>query len=250
MLRRYPWLLGIVLALAVSARGQKSYSEAGAPPPDRVWSAADYKAFANLLGGGVIKLPTLGEPESAALFARLVNPANLERYRSPATPVRVRLQALTQMTKSWKEILLVYTRAERDGRKLSREIASAMGMLVRVSSLSLAPTMEIFSAIPPTAPDRAKRLEALETMKASLVEVFLGTEASLDERSFYSPLDLAVLVAALAESLPAFMPALSARQRLELLDRLKKRKSEFTEQASLAHLDAMIETLLRAPAGP
>lgn len=243
MLRRYPWLLGIVLALALPAYAQKSYAEAGASAPDRVWAAADYKAFANLLANGVIKLPTRDDAEGAAMFARLVNRDNLEKYRSPATPARVKVQALTQMMRNWKEILLVYARAVREGRKLSREIAAGMGMMLQVSALSLAPTMEILAAVPANAPDRAKRLEALEEMKEGLLEVLHGTEASLDERSFYSPADLAVLVASLAESLPLLLPALSAKQRAEFGNRLKKRKSEFQDAPSLVHFDAMIGAL-------
>ena len=246
MLRRYFALLGIMWALAISAHAQNRYVEAGAPAPDRIWSGADYEAFARLLTSGAVKLPTLDDPDGREIFTRLVNPANLELYRSQEVPALTRLRGLGQATMACKDILMAYTEAANKGRKVARETAACLAILVRVTSLSFLPANELLASIPADSPKRAGAEAGVEQMKQGLVEALAGSEASLGEREFYSEADLAVLVAALAECMPALAPNLSANQRTELRIKFRKRKAEFKGKTTLVHFDTLITALASA----
>ncbi|HEY1110648.1 MAG TPA: hypothetical protein VGE76_18500 [Opitutaceae bacterium] len=243
MLRRSFTLLGIVLALVVSAQAQNSYVEAGAPAPDRAWSGTDYQAFAKLLTSGAVKLPTLDDPDGREIFTRLTNPENLEIYRSQHLSALLRLQGLSQAMLGCKDIVLAYAEAANKGRKVSRESAASMAILVRVTSLSFAPADEVVASVPADAPNRAQGEAGVAQMKKGFVEMLAGAEISLGERNFYSEADLAVLVAALAESVPSFVSNLSTNQRVELRNKFRKRKTEFKGKTTLAHFDTLIAAL-------
>lgn len=243
MFRRLLGLLGIVLALAGSAYAQNRYVEAGAPAPDRTWTGADYETFSKLLASGAVKLPTLDEPDGREIFARLVNTENLEMYRSTEIPAIIRLQGLGQAMGAFKDILLAYVAAANKGKKVSREAAASMAMMVRVTSLSLVPANEILAATPADAPRRAQVEAGVGQMKKGFIETLNGAETSLGEREFYSEADLAALVAALAESMPLILPNLSANQRIELRNKFRKRKPEFKGATTLKHLDTIVTAL-------
>jgi hypothetical protein len=241
--RLFPALVFSFL-LASSGLAANKFVEAGAPAPDRAWLGSDYQKMAELLSTGKLATPTLADPDGAAILRRMWSPENFKFYRNRLLPIGERLPSMQGVQSSVQALLEVYVKDANSGRKVSREIVETLAFGLRSSVVML----ELVDEIVPTIPaDRREQMDAaLQQIRGELIRLFNVANVTLGERKVYSDADRSILLAAMAETLPAIKRVFPDEIVAEFRGRLEQRKTEFKDRADLRALDQMVQTLTPA----
>lgn len=236
----------LIVALAdLRAFAANRFVELGAPAPDREWSGRDYVDFADVLQSGRFKgLPKVTEPEGREILERVVNVENFGMIRNELLPLVQRMQYCGELSKGLNDVVLAYVREANRGGKVSRELAMLLAMTLRSTAVMLE-LVEV-QMRESVADEQAGKLRTrgYEQVKSGLATVVAGAETTLGERTYYTEDDLVILLEALAETLPAIAPTLTANFRAELLRKFERHKRTFTTASARKHLTSIEDALM------
>jgi hypothetical protein len=205
--------------------------KAGCPPPDRVWTGADYQKFGELVKSGKIELPMLSSDETRPFFLALVNREALSSYSNKKNPVGARFQECIQCYSALAPVLMKYLEQHNSGKAdCSREMARLTAFVLHASTVLVNLTQEFLPTIPKDA-TYADRMAGLEQMKDGLRTVWTGAADSLAERTTYAGEEEVLIIAeAMIEELPAqsefIGPAAVQALRSKIAGFLEKEKSD------------------------
>lgn len=149
------------------------------------------------------------------------------------------------MQQAANTIMKKYAVEANNGANLNREVAEQMAFSLKMATVMISLVDEFL----PTIKKDEKyeiRIDGLRKMKMSMETVFSGAEESLGERKFYTDGDLAILLAAMSETLPRFNAVFSDDFRSELRGKLKRRASEFQSPSSVRLIELMQKELGRS----
>ncbi len=207
-----------LLAKAPEDQAQlNEFIQKGCPPPQRIWEGSDYAKAREMIEKGELPLPHAGDPVLSPILKRMINPANIEALgRTNGTP-DTKFRFANQVGFNLPPLIALYQKAARNGEKVEPEIASLTALLVKVAAFSFS-----FSPEPSeqSADKRAESERSYEELGTGLMKMFDGMIAQL-ERGDWSETNDLVLVASLAENLPAVRAALPAETLKDFRTRLE-----------------------------
>lgn len=207
------------------------YVKAGCPPPDRVWSGADYVKFGELLKSGKIELPMLND-ESKPIILALVNREGLACYLNKDVPLRDRLNECLKVYLALPPVLQKYADRYQAKADCSREMASVIAFVIYTST-SLVNLMQEMLPTVPKDENYGARMEGIKRMKGGIRTILLSAADSL--AATFAEEDILIILEAMNENLPAqgeFVgPAFVQELRAKVTRYLEKEKSDKVEAA-------------------
>jgi hypothetical protein len=212
----------LALALLATLLAAAAAANPAYPDPGQAWTERQYVDFHFAHYNGRRALPHLREADSARLFNRLVDPANIEAIRAAHGNAAARRLALDQVLAAVGAIRSSYLYAAQVGEPLAEE-------LTRIQVFQLELVAAILAA--GASPDLTKTHPAWRT-------AFLGAVASLEENGLYTDEQALMLVQAMVKHFGAIAPVLLPEDREDLAQR-------FLRRAETARSDALRVALAR-----
>ena len=216
--------------------------EAGFPATSREWAGDDYTQIAGLLADGKTPLPRLADAEGQAFIRRLTSTDNLSLYRNRSLPIGERLVGFSSLMGGVNAVAKQYLAAVGRGLDVHRELTAEFAFILRAAAVGV----DLMKEFLPTVPHDdhyAARMQGVAQFKSGLTTMFAGAEVSLSEKDFYSSEDRSLLLAAMAETLPAINKIFAPDYRVELRRKLEGHRAAFPDDQDARHLQAMIDTL-------
>jgi hypothetical protein len=223
MMRALSGILAIGLCLAVWA---SPAAQAGAPSPINPWTKREYVDFYFSHFNGNLALPHLREPQSKAMFERIVDPKNVLLITDSPKSMQEKQREIILVLSIMGEIRAAYAYAVLVGEPLQEE-------LTRVRTFTL---YVLDTAIWLSGGDiNPQRKDALRT-------TFLGVADALSERTLYSGRQIADLSSALAEHYPTISQVLADADRRDFRERIKRLKKAEQDPAVEAAYAQLLRT--------
>lgn len=239
-----------ILEFAQSSYGANRYVENGIPSPSHEWYGQEYARAAELLTRETLALPIYDGADGEKVFLRMISADNFSFARNRTIPLAQRMENFLTMQQAVNSITKKYALEANRGAKLNREICEQLAFSLRMCTVMF----ELVDEFLPTIKKDEKyevRVDGLRKIKMSMETVFSVAEQSLGERSFYTDADIAIILTAMAETLPPFNAVFSEDYRAELRGRLEKRTAEFQSKEMVRTIESMRTELAnsKSPAG-
>jgi hypothetical protein len=216
--------------------------EADLPALSREWTGDDYTRAAQILAAGTLPLPSLSDEQGRLFLKRLTATDNLAFYRNRTLPIEARVESCFKLMEGAGAILKLYGAAANKGQRLNSEITQQTVFMLHLAAVGI----QLIDEFMPTVPKDEKyaiRIEGVKKTYAGLTRMFVGAEASLSEKSFYSSENLSDLLTAMAETLPRVEKAFSPDFKVELRKKLESRKAAFPGKRDEENIQRMIDEL-------
>src|SRR5262249_27149622 len=185
-----------------------------------------------------VPLPTAGSP----LLARITAAENLAFPKNESVPLQARLLDVAYMLQGLGSIVLRYAEAADAGRNVHAELAAVVAHSIRTAGLTAKLTDEFLPTIPRDEKYEA-RMQGLARMRSGAADVVLGAEGMLTHLAYFTDEDVALLTAAMAESLPTLKSLLVADVRAELRRKLEARRRTTRQPQVVENIDRMLAEL-------
>ncbi len=232
MKKIYHWFLTIFCVLSVfNITYANEYTDAGAPPTDRVWTADDYQQFAQVLQSGKVALPTFKTVVGKRYIERMTSLDNLDALQDDSLSIDKGFEISLSMIEGFSPIVKMYVVSlmisEGNGIEAMRMLAFSyrIGMVVR-------PWMYKKSEIIPKDDTYLIRLEGIRKMELGIMEQFIGILMSFDEIQGLTDEDKLFAVQALRQDFSEVSLLFSKEQRKEIEKRIIRLQKTMPKQAS------------------
>jgi len=198
-------------------RSVADYVARGVPPPDRAWSAPNLQAAASALqkvkAESPRALPRRGSPESGAVFARMVDPANLAVLRDPKVELSARLGDSLERLTALNQLVQLYFEPAIRHKLYASEVTGLIACQLDLMA-GIFPLMEEFLAsLPPEERETPARQSGLAKVRRGLSMMITGALTTLNETGQYGSDAVGELAERMAPVLPALLPRLEAGDR-------------------------------------
>lgn len=213
------------------------------PALSRQWQGKDYQVVADALMRKLIALPLYSTKEGTAMLQRITAIENLTYQSSPLLPLPPRIQDSLAMQGAVTMIMMQYYFAANNKQDVHGELAAMLSFLIRTSA-SNATLLKQWVAVMPRDNTYATRMEGLKKVQSGLIQILMGSEASLSERNLYSPTDISLMLEAIADSIGPINEYLKADVRDELRRKFEAHRAEFKEQKDVDNLNRIVNVLL------
>lgn len=228
-------------ALAAQNAAPNPYLEAGIPASDRVWQGADYARTSEVLEAGKVALPRISDPVGAALLNRFTSTDNFALHRNRSLPIEARLSDYLGVQQGTSSVLNLYLGAMVRKEKVTPEMVRLVAFALQLSALGIDLVEEFLPKIPKDE-SYETRMNGLKQMYSGISTQFQGAEAMLNESNIYSESERALVLEAMASTLPVVKKAFSQDYQVELRKKLENDRKLFQGQ-DLERLQAMIREL-------
>jgi hypothetical protein len=198
------------------------------PSPATFWDARQYTDFYFVHFNTHLALPHLRNPESRALFERVIDPDNVERILATAVSRQDKQRQLAMILSAVGGIRASYNLAVVIGEPLQEELTR-----VQVFHLYL---IGIMSELADTPIARANGASAMKT-------AWLGVMQSLSQGGIYSSAQIAALSDAASRRYPALSELFSDEDRTRLRDQLAMLQNTQTAPESRRALARLLATV-------
>ncbi len=242
----YRWFLTIFCALSIfNSAYANEYTDAGAPPTDRVWTGDDYQQFAQLLQSGKVTLPTLKTAVGRQYVERMTNLDNLDALQADNVSVDEGIKRGLSMSEALSPILKMYAvsfmTSKNNGNEMVRigAFSHRIGMVLRAFIYKKLETL-------PKDDSYLVRIAGVKQMELGLMESFIGILISFDDVQGLTDNNKLFAVQALRYNFSEISLLFSEAQRKEIEKRIIRLQKTMPKQASKL-LQEMRDILQKQP---
>lgn len=235
----------IVLSLGISVLGSNRFADAGYPPIDRPWIAADYLTASKIINGSGADLLRMADLDAAPYLKHLLSPANLARFRDQSVPLLTRHEESLVMISAFSHF---YKRYERIGTQLvegisfHREIAAIRVFMLRLQVECLKLMAEVLPSLPRDS-RLTIRMENMRKITEGAAVYFRVCVDSLVATHYFTEEDYTLMFQAMQECLPTLKRVFPPSTLAELKGSLEQVRLLFKTNAQLTAIDAMVAEL-------
>lgn len=236
-------LCGLVGCRERPSAPDRSESDPGLPPINRVWGAADYRKVATLIDERAIPLPGMGDATGSAAFDRLTNVENLAFLRDETIGVNVRFKDWHSISDSTKAIARRYFAQLKAEGKYAAELLSLIGFQLQIIAQGQPILNRAHELIKKASKNSPRVEEEVEAMRQFARDGLFVAVGSLEETELYDAKSRARMLATLVETAPRLFPLLSREERQELATRLQAMKTPDALLVVHKNVDALLRSL-------
>ena len=202
------------------------YIRLGLPDPGQAWTPDQLNEAADVLqkvaDTGCEHLPRYHSKQSAAVFARLASPDNLEPFLDSDVDPQERLTPSIEFVKAQSRITNIYLKAFPSESADDDEVIELVAGQLQSMQVMAAICQEFLDSLDPDDPDTIARKEHAAALQSSLLTAADGALTMLEERRTYRHAALVRHLEHLQDILPQLMPLLSDGGRITIVTHLKR----------------------------
>ncbi len=237
-------LLFIATSCAFAQSTEDALIAAGVPALSREWLGDDYVKAAEAINSGKVSLPKQNTETGKRFLTRLTSTENFAIIKNQSLPFEQRMDNFQKVIRSSSAILNQFASAASKGVNVHAELTEMLAFLLRTAAVGV----RLMDEFLPTIQKDEKyetRMAGLKQFKSGLLTMFISSETSLSETSFYTKEDTSLLLSVMAETLPTLLPSFEADVKQELRKKLQTRKEQFTLPDDARNIDFMLAELTK-----
>lgn len=228
----YRWFLTIFCVLSIfNSAYANEYTDAGAPPTDRVWTGDDYQQFFQLLQSGKVVLPTLKTAVGRQYVERMTNLDNLNALQVDNLSVDEGIKRGLSMGDGFIPILKMYAVSFIASKNNGNELMQMKAFCYRMGLMALSLAKKKLE-IAPKDDSYLIRLDGARMMELGAMQQFLGILISFDKVQGLTDNNKLFAVQALRQDFSEVSLLFSKAQRKEIEKRIIKLQKTMPTQAS------------------
>lgn len=231
------------------SRTVAAFVEAGAPAPDRPWTADDYQKFAKIIGTtrdlGARGLPRFDSAASGPLLTRLVSTENFRSLHNKQLPANERMLQSAYLVYAMTSITGTYIGPTHATEFFGRELAELMAFTLESLVEMWVVTDEFIGTVPWT--ERLAREGGYEQVRVETTRLIQIAANSLNDKRFYSPPEMRLLAASLEKTLPSLLTYLGEAEYSQIVTTLRSVAEKNCDAQTSATLGRLVDTITYGP---